>query len=97
MAMNLPCFFTRVGLFRDGHPLDVESIPRTDAFGPLARFRRARLTREVGAFLGTLATRSYEPRRWIAEHASLPAARDGWAHAMTAFDRLVWPKAHGSR
>jgi hypothetical protein len=90
MAMNLPCFFTRVGLFRDGHPLDVASIPRTDAFGPFARLRRGRLIAEVRAFLGSLATRRYEPRRWIVENASLPAARDGWARAMTAFDRLPW-------
>ncbi len=93
MAMNLPCFFTRVGLFRDGHPLDVASIPPTDAFGPLARLRRGRLTRDVGAFLSSLATRRYAPRGWVSEHASLPAARDGWAAAMQAFDRLSWPRS----
>jgi hypothetical protein len=69
----------------------VASIPSTDAFGPFARFRRGRLLSEVRAFLGSLATRRYEPRGWIAEHASLPAAREGWAAAMTAFDRLPWP------
>lgn len=91
MAMNLPCFFTRVGLFRDGLPLDVASVPRTLAFGPFARFRRARLIAEARAFLGSLATRTYAPRRFIEENASLPAARAGWAQAMTAFDRLPWP------
>jgi hypothetical protein len=93
MAMNLPCFFTRVGLFRDGHPLDVASVPRTDAFGPFARLHRGRLLAQARDFLGSLATHRYEPRRWVVEHASLPAARDGWAQAMTAFDRLPWPKS----
>ncbi len=91
MAMNLPCFFTRVGLFRDGLDLDVWSVPRSLAYGPFARLRRSELTSEARAFLSSLTTRRYAPRTWVEEHASLDAARSGWVDLMTAFDRLVWP------
>jgi len=90
MAMNLPCFFTRVGLFRDGLDLDVWSVPRALAFGPLARLRRGALVRETGAFFASLASRSYAPRPWVEQNASLDAARAGWIELMTVFDRLHW-------
>jgi len=90
MAMNLPCFFTRVGLFRDGHALDVWSVPRELAFGPMARFRRGRLLGEVRSFLGSIGTRRYEPRRWVSENASLDAAHGGWVELMRSFDAMRW-------
>ena len=57
-----------------GHPLDVASIARGDAFGPFARLRRGRLIAQAREFLGSLGSRRYAPRRWIEENASLPAA-----------------------
>jgi hypothetical protein len=90
MAMNLPCFFTRVGLFRDGLPLDVWSIPKEHAFGPLARFRRTQLVGEVRSFLASIGSRRYEPRRWVEQHASLDAARWGWGELMSHYDALEW-------
>jgi hypothetical protein len=91
MAMNLPCFFTEVGLFRDGLGLDVFGVPRGLAYGPFAGLRKQRLIAETGRFLSSLGTRRYEPRRWVEANASLDAARVGWAGAMRAFDRLPWP------
>jgi hypothetical protein len=90
MAMNLPCLFTRVGLFREDPDADVAVIPVTLAFGARSRFRRQALVRRVGSFLESLETRSYEPRRWVERNAALPAFRDGWSDALSRFDALPW-------
>jgi hypothetical protein len=90
MAMNLPCLFTEVGLALDGEPLDVEKVPRQIVYGPLAPFRGAVLRARVGAFLGSLGTRRYEPRRWVERNASLGVTRERWGEVLESFDALRW-------
>ncbi|MDH3200869.1 MAG: glycosyltransferase [Myxococcales bacterium] len=85
MAMNLPCMFTDVGLMRDsGRPQDVRVISAKRAFSD-ARY----LHDELGAFLRSLATHSYQPRRWILTNATAEVALERWARAMDAFFRMA--------
>jgi len=88
MAMNLPCLFTRVGLLLDeGGPDDVMIIEPDVAFGS-----KQTLLSEVGDFLGALSTRSYNPRKWILDHATPAHARASWRSAMENFqERSGWP------
>ena len=90
MAMNLPCLFTRVGLFKEQPDADVLVIPVTLAFGVRSRLRPGTLVRRVGSFLESVETRRYEPRRWVEKNASLPAYRDGWRDVLSRFDALPW-------
>lgn len=81
MAMNLPCMFTRVGLMQDPHrPKDVFLVDPDEMFHD-----RRRLIDEFGKFLQTLDTRSYNPRAWTLENATLDMAIERWREAMTGF------------
>lgn len=84
MAMNLPCFFTRVGLMQDANgPSDVYLVdPRR------IRRRPAELIAAFSDFLQSLDSRSYNPRSWSERHASPEASRAGWKAAMDDFERL---------
>lgn len=90
MAMNLPCLFTEVGLMREGVALDVETLPRSLVYGPFARFRRAQLLERIDSFLASLDQRTYAPRAWVEQNASIPVARARWAEALRSFDALPW-------
>ena len=90
MAMNLPCFFTEVGLMHDGFALDVATVPRSFVYGPFARLRRGQLLERIDAFLASLGRRTYAPRAWVEANASIPVARSRWADAMRSFDALPW-------
>ena len=84
MASNLPCLFTRVGLLRDERgPSDVVVIEPA-----LARGDRARLAAVAREFLASIETRSYEPRAWVVQNASVPVACERWARALRDLDRL---------
>lgn len=85
MASDLPCFFTRVGLFRDeGGPTEVVTIDSRTAYRDPER-----LVQEARAFLASLATHSLHPRAWVLQNASVSAARERWAAALADFDRMV--------
>jgi len=86
----LPCFFTRVGLFREDPDADVVVVSPRLAFGPTARFARGALRARFARFLESLATRRYEPRRWVEKHASLADYDDGWLRVLRDFDALPW-------
>lgn len=77
MAMNLPCLFTRVGLFRGQISADVELIEVDDAFGSANT-----LVEIAGRFLQGLSSRSYAPRDWVLQHATLEVSRQRWAEAL---------------
>jgi len=83
MASDLPCLFTRVGLFRDQErPTDVALIePET------ARRDQKELVRVAREFLASVETRRYRPRAWSLRHASLPIVRERWARAVDELDR----------
>jgi glycosyltransferase involved in cell wall biosynthesis len=88
MAMNLPCMFTDVGLMRDsGRPQDVHVISAKRTFSD-SRY----LHDELGAFLRSLDTRSYAPRRWTLANATAEVALERWARAVDAFFQMAgWP------
>jgi len=83
MAMNLPCFFTRVGLMvDDDRPRGVHLIdPRLAYRDPGA------LEREFRRFTEALGQQSYRPRDWILRNATPEANRDKWAAAVDG----LWP------
>ena len=84
MAMDLPCFFTRVGLMRDAegptdiHVVDAQRVRRD------ARYLRA----EFGRFLDSLKTRTYHPRHWTRAHATIDINRRTWAAAIGSLQTL---------
>ncbi len=83
MAMNLPCFLTRVGLMRDRHrPEDVCVIEPEVAFDDPEQ-----LIASFGDFLSSLPTRSYAPRRWSLTHATMQHSRNGWSDVLQDFTR----------
>jgi glycosyltransferase involved in cell wall biosynthesis len=83
MAMDLPCLFTRVGLMLDrGQDFDVHRVPVADVFGS-----RRRLVRSVGSFLASLNERSYHPRRWPEQNASLELNVASWRRVIDDLDR----------
>lgn len=84
MAMNLPCFFTRVGLMQDPRgPTDVYVVdPRR------VRRRPTELVSAFGDFLESLDARVYNPRAWSERHASPEASQAGWKAVMNDFERL---------
>ncbi len=86
MAMNLPCLFSRVGLMLDSdQSFDVQLVEPAVAFGdPSALLLATRV------FLASLDGRSYTPRAWVTEHASVQATQAAWVRCLTAFDRLSW-------
>jgi hypothetical protein len=82
MAMNLPCFFTDVGLFRDeDRPTEVQLIGADTAYRDPDGLRRA-----FAAFAETLERRSYRPRDWILTHSTPEIARDKWAKVLVDLD-----------
>ena len=84
MASNLPCLFTRVGLLRDaGGPSEVLVIEPE-----IARHDHPRLQSIARDFLASIDTRSYQPRAWIVQNASLGVAAERWARALADLDRL---------
>lgn len=84
MAMDLPCFFTRVGLMQDvSGPTDVYLVDPK-----VARRRTSGLVEAFAAFTASLDTRRYNPRAWSTQHASPDASRAGWQAAMHAFEQL---------
>lgn len=84
MAMNLPCMFTKVGLMLDPNgPEDVYLVDPDDMFK-----KRDRLVEEFGRFAETLDTRTYNPRAWILENATLKVTLDRWREAMTGFQSM---------
>ena len=87
MAMNLPCMFTQVGLFRDrNRPSDVFLVDVKDAYGS-----RKRLVEVFGQFLETLDTREYNPREWTLGHATLDIAAERWRGVMKEYEeRSGW-------
>jgi glycosyltransferase involved in cell wall biosynthesis len=74
LAMDLPCFVTKVGLMKDeARPQDVHVVDAEQAFGN-ANY----LDQEFAAFLRSLSTRSYAPRQWTLANAHIDVARDKW-------------------
>jgi hypothetical protein len=90
MAMNLPCFFTRVGLFREDPDADVVVVSPHLVFGPTAPFARRSLTRRLGEFFESIGSKRYEPRRWVENNASLAGYDQAWADVLQRFDGLGW-------
>ncbi len=86
MAQNLPCLFTRVGLMQDASgPSQVATIDPETAFRNASALRQA-----VAEFLGSLASRTYSPRQWVLENASLEKNLAAWARVMDDFKRMPW-------
>jgi Glycosyl transferases group 1 len=86
MAMNLPCLFSRVGLM-----LDAEQSFDVQLLEPSVAFREpSALLQATRSFLASVANRTYRPRAWVTEHASLDATHAAWARCFEAFDRLPW-------
>lgn len=83
MAMNLPCLLTNTGVMRDeGGPSDAWVVDREAVFAD-----RGYLRRQVAAFLHSLDERTYTPRDWIVEHASVDAARNRWAGIVECWEK----------
>jgi glycosyltransferase involved in cell wall biosynthesis len=83
MAMNLPCFLTEVGLFRDkDRPEDVFLIGADTAF----RDKKG-LVKAFGTFLDSLSERAYNPRSWTMNHATIRHSYKGWKSVMEDFDQ----------
>lgn len=81
MAMNLPCFFTRVGLMQDRDaPQDVYLIDPDTAYNAPSQLKDA-----VESFLASLSNRTYAPRRWVLNHATRVQSRQRWSAAMQDF------------
>jgi glycosyltransferase involved in cell wall biosynthesis len=81
MAMDLPCFFTRVGLMQDeDRPDDVYVIDPDVAYDDPDRLKA-----EVGRFLSSLAEHDYHPREWVLNHATQKQSRKRWQAAMSDF------------
>lgn len=84
MAMDLPCFFTRVGLMRDRRaPTEVYVVDPDPIF-----ISKAVAKREFTAFLQSLETREYHPRPWVMEHASHKINLEAWRQVMSLFGNL---------
>lgn len=84
MAHNLPCFFTRVGLFNDeDRPTEVCLIEPEVAYG-----NRDALVAKTGEFLRSLDTVTYRPRAWVEAHASRAECIRRWRRVIEAFDAL---------
>ncbi len=83
MAMDLPCMFTRVGLMQDADgPRDVHLVDPVRAFGDADY-----LAGELNAFTESLATRTWNPRRWVLDNASIELARGRWAEVVALASR----------
>ena len=72
MASNLPCLFTTVGLLRDAdRPSEAVIVDPA-----IARRDHPRLVAIAREFLASIDARSYQPRAWIEQNASLSVARE---------------------
>jgi len=81
MAMDLPCLFSRVGLFRDPDgPTEVWTVDPA-----LLRGTQSSLEQEVGSFLASLSQRAVHPREWVLAHATLAHAERGWREVLLDF------------
>lgn len=88
LAMNLPCFVTKVGLMKDeARPSDVHIVDPEQAFADPDY-----LDREFAAFLRSLSSREYTPREWTLANAHLDVVRDKW-RAVAEQWRAAWPGA----
>ncbi|WP_108882867.1 glycosyltransferase [Anderseniella sp. Alg231-50] len=83
MAMGLPCLFTRVGLMRDGEPLDVGIVDVGQVYG-----RRSGLIECVGSFLDRLGETSCNPRGWIEQNTSQQAFIENWKDVMAGWRHM---------
>lgn len=84
MAHDLPCFFTRVGLFNDeDRPTEVCLIEPDVAYGD-----RTALMAKTAEFLRSLDSVTYKPRAWVEAHASRAACIQGWRRVLETFDAL---------
>jgi glycosyltransferase involved in cell wall biosynthesis len=88
MAMGLPCLFTRVGLMRDGEPLDVSMVDVRQVYGGAAG-----LIECARSFLDSLNENSYTPREWVVQHASQQAFILGWEDAIASWRRMMRSRA----
>jgi glycosyltransferase involved in cell wall biosynthesis len=86
MGMDLPCLFSRVGLFQDPNgPTDYWPVDPALLDDP------GGLEHEVGAFLESLATRRYHPRAWVLANATLQHAESSWRAVLQDFqDQSGW-------
>ena len=80
MAMDLPCFFNQVGLFRDDSNFDV--YLRRDH---VKLFWKKSLKKDFQDFSETILERKYNPRLWILEHATYEIARNKWQRVLDYF------------
>ncbi len=88
LAMDLPCFVTKVGLMNDeARPRDVHIIDPARAFADPDE-----LDREFAEFLRSLSSRVYAPREWTLAHAHLDVVRDKWRMVAEQW-RAAWPGA----
>ncbi len=88
LAMNLPCFVTKVGLMNDvGRPQDVHIIDPDKGFKDPDY-----LDREFATFLRSLSTRTYEPRTWTLANAHIDVAREKWRAVVEQWS-AAWPDA----
>ena len=84
MAMNLPCMFTTVGLMRDSNrPSEVYLVDPDEIYGI-----RKYLIEQVGAFLESLESKTYNPRAWILENAIPEVSLAKWIRVMTQFEQI---------
>lgn len=84
MAMDLPCMFTRVGLFQDPNgPEDIYLVDMEEMYE-----NDDALFDEVGKFLDTLENRAYNPRDWVLANATMDIAVERWQAIMTDFERM---------
>jgi hypothetical protein len=82
MAQNLPCFFTKVGLFKDTDgPTDVELIDAEVAYTD-----EHALVDAARRFLDQLGEHHYQPRQWVQQHASHEAVTQAWRKVLLDFD-----------
>ncbi len=74
LAMDLPCFVTKVGLMKDeGRPQDVYIVDAEQAFADPNY-----LDREFAGFLRSLSSRTYAPRAWTLANAHIDVVRAKW-------------------
>jgi hypothetical protein len=83
LAANLPCFVTKVGLFRDVTSLDAYII---DLKG--RALKRRHVVNEFRRFLASLSQERYAPRLWVKEHATREVAMQKWRNVMEMYRKM---------
>lgn len=90
MAMDMPCFFTKVGLMRDhSAPDDIYVIEMKKAFTDFSF-----LETEFEKFSRSLSERQYHPRKWVMEHATPEISRDIWERVLSQQKELIAPPSN---